>query len=90
MAIDFPTSPTNGQLYTNPTTGMVYSYSSAYTSWQPAANSAVGYTGSVGAGYTGSVGYAGSIGSLGYSGSIGYTGSIGDIGLYFASKSIIM
>jgi hypothetical protein len=48
----------------------------------------VGYSGSVGSGYTGSEGYVGSQGDLGYTGSIGigftgsqsYTGSQGDLG----------
>ena len=46
----------------------------------------VGYTGSTGAGYTGSAstvpGYTGSQGDIGYTGSqgVGYTGSQGDIG----------
>lgn len=55
-----------------------------------------GYTGSAGAGYTGSQGYTGSKGDIGYTGSqgaqgtqgnIGYTGSKGDIG-YTGSQGI--
>lgn len=68
-AIDFPTTPTNGQQYTNPATGIVYTYSNTYSAWQATANSTVGFTGSKGdIGYTGSVGY---VGSLGYTGSKG-------------------
>lgn len=55
MPIDFPSNPTDGQQYTNPTSGIVYSYSNAISSWSATANSTVGFTGSVGAiGYTGS------------------------------------
>lgn len=90
MAIDFPSSPTNGQLYTNPATGMVYAYSTTYTAWQPYANSTIGYTGSRGdTGYVGSVGYVGSS-APGYSGSIGYTGSTGDVAIFYSYRSIIM
>jgi len=77
-AIDFPNTPTNGQLYTNPSTGIVYSYSATYSAWQAAANSTVGYTGSTG--FTGSIGSLGYTGSIGYTGSVGFTGSFGGTG----------
>lgn len=47
-AIDFPSSPVNGQQYTNPATGQVYTYSTSYSAWQATANTIVGYTGSTG------------------------------------------
>ena len=58
MAINFPNNPTNGQQYTNPTSGVIYTYSNTSTTWEVSANSliAAGYTGSVGAAGVGIVG----------------------------------
>lgn len=88
MAIlNFPVNPSDGQTYT---LGSVnYSWDSASGSWLSEApvgyTGSTGYTGSKGAGYTGSrgdLGYTGSQGNLGYTGSegAGYTGSQGVIG----------
>ena len=33
MAINFPSSPTNGQTYTNSTTGITYTYTTADSAW---------------------------------------------------------
>lgn len=65
-ALDFPSSPTNGQVYTSGTTS--WSYSTAKTAWIVLGTGFSGYTGSQG--YTGSRGYTG---SLGYVGSKGTT-----------------
>ena len=69
------------------------------TAWVPTVQGAIGYTGSIGVGYTGSastvVGYTGSQGIIGYTGSastvIGYTGSKGaDGGGVTTGKAIAM
>ena len=54
MALNFPSSPTNGQTFLG-TGGVVYTYNSSTTAWSA---SGVGYSGSIG--YTGSFGYTGS------------------------------
>lgn len=46
MAINFPSSPTNGQQYTNPSTGLVYTYSTSSSSWIVSSGNFIGYTGS--------------------------------------------
>lgn len=58
MAINFPSNPTNGQQYINPTSGVIYTYSNTSTTWEVSANSliAAGYTGSIGATGAGVVG----------------------------------
>ena len=79
MAINFPGSPTDTQLYVDPTSGNTYRFNSAATAW--VAVPGLGFTGSTG--FTGSVGYAGSQGDLGYTGSfgsVGFTGSFGATG----------
>ena len=78
MAINFPGSPTDTQLYVDPTSGNTYRFNSAATAW--VAVPGLGYTGSQGAGFTGSVGYVGSQGDLGYTGSFGSTGYVGSKG----------
>lgn len=37
MAINFPDSPTDGQVYTDPTSGAAFQYSSTYTAWRSVA-----------------------------------------------------
>ena len=54
MAINFPSNPIDGQQYTNPTTGVVYTFSNSELSWIVSISSYNGYTGSIG--YTGSAG----------------------------------
>ena len=79
MAINFPGSPTDTQLYVDPTSGNTYRFNSAATAW--VAVPGLGFTGSTG--FTGSVGYVGSQGDLGYTGSfgsVGFTGSFGTTG----------
>lgn len=83
MAIlNFPPGPSHNDTYT--ANGIDYTYDSDSTSWL--VDAAVGYTGSAGftgskgAGFTGSrgeLGYTGSQGNIGYTGSegVGYTGS---------------
>ena len=41
MALQFPNSPTNGEVYTDPVTGNRYTYDSANTAWLYTANSIV-------------------------------------------------
>jgi len=92
-ALDFPSSPTNGQAFVSGTT--TWTYSSAKGVWNITSNGPLGvtgYTGSQGViGYTGSLGYTGSQGvgytgssgayaAIGYTGSGGYTGSAGTNG----------
>jgi len=87
-ALDFPTSPTNGQTYT--ANGKTWRWngeswvndSSGYTGSQ----GVIGYTGSQG--WTGSQGYTGSQGVIGFTGSRGFTGSQGVIG-FTGSQGII-
>lgn len=55
-ALNFPASPTNGQIHTE--NGKSYKYSSTSTSWLSLTGTGNGYTGSAGA--TGSLGYTGS------------------------------
>ena len=87
MAIlNFPINPSHSDSYT--ANGIDYLYDSTSTSWTVAAN--LGYTGSQG--FTGSkgAGFTGSRGSLGYTGSqgdIGYTGSAGIVG-YTGSSNV--
>lgn len=76
-ALDFPASPTNGQIYS--ANGKTYRYNSTSTSWTN--STGVGYTGSQGS--QGNIGYTGSASTVaGYTGSqgAGYTGSQGIIG----------
>lgn len=87
-ALDFPSSPTNGQGFVSGTT--TWTYSSAKGVWNITSNGPLGLTGYAGSqggtGYTGSLGYTGSQGDIGYTGSsgayaaIGYTGSGGYTG----------
>lgn len=58
-ALDFPSSPTNGQTYTSGTT--TWSYNSTKGVWVVLGTGFSGYTGSIG--YTGSLGYTGSNGA---------------------------
>lgn len=37
MAIDFPSTPTDGQVYTDPTSGVSFQYSAIYTAWRSTA-----------------------------------------------------
>jgi hypothetical protein len=95
-ALNFPSSPVDGQTYT--LNGVFYTYSSTKNSWIVTnyANSPIGYTGSLG--YTGSqgAGFTGSRGDTGYTGSsgayaaIGYTGSQGVPGDVTTGKAIAM
>lgn len=82
VALDFPTSPVDGQTYSS--AGRTWVYSSAAGAWKSATTTQPGYTGSVGGlGYTGSVGatgFSGSVGATGFTGSRGFTGSIGFTG----------
>ena len=87
MAIlNFPINPNHNDLYS--ANGIEYLYDSNSTSWAVQPN--LGYTGSTG--FTGSkgAGFTGSRGDLGYTGSqgdIGYTGSQGNIGYTGSSQS---
>ena len=47
-ALNFPSSPTNGQKYTE--NGITYTYNSTYQTWEATnfANAPIGYTGSSG------------------------------------------
>ena len=87
MAIlNFPINPNHNDLYS--ANGIEYLYDSNSTSWAVQPN--LGYTGSTG--FTGSkgAGFTGSKGDLGYTGSqgdIGYTGSQGNIGYTGSSQS---
>lgn len=75
MAFNFPTSPTNGQLYVAPS-GLTYRYNSLSGVWD-SYNEATGYRGSLGfTGSFGGLGYQGSTGVLGFQGSNGFLGSV--------------
>lgn len=91
MAINFTNNPNvNDTVIAN---GLSWKWDG--TVWQ-ATNATVGYSGSVGSGYTGSAstiagptGYTGSKGDIGYGGSAGYTGSASTIVGYTGSKGDI-
>ena len=83
--LDFPSSPTNGQVYS--ASGKSWTYSSAAGVWDLTSSGAIGYTGSQGpagpTGPQGPIGFTGSTGPQGATGSqgpIGFTGSIGPQG----------
>ena len=86
MAVNFPDPPlTTGQVYTVGSrswtwNGKAWQATSATIGYTGSQSTIIGYTGSDGVGYTGSLGYTGSQGEIGYTGSLGYTGSIGDTG----------
>jgi len=93
MAIlNFPPAPNHNATYS--ANGIDYAYDSTSGSWAVQSNlgysGSQGYTGSAGAGYTGSrgnLGYTGSQGDIGYTGSAGptgYTGSSVTAGLIYA------
>lgn len=81
--LNFPVNPTDGDVYT--ANGQTYTYNASSTSWE--IDAAVGYTGSQG--FTGSkgAGYTGSRGDLGYTGSIGDIGFTGSQGVGFTGSS---
>ena len=93
-------NPNDGELVLNITSSIGSGSYSLWTINLAGSVSSQGYTGSAGAGFTGSqgsigftgsVGFTGSIGSLGYTGSlgpVGYTGSIGSLG-YTGSQGTI-
>ena len=93
-ALNFPSSPTNGQTYS--AAGVTWTYSNTYATWNITSSGPTGYVGSQGysgsqgiIGYTGSKGTDGVIGyngSNGYNGSQGYTGS-GATGVNWTNKS---
>ena len=93
-ALNFPSSPTNGQTYS--AAGVTWTYSNTYATWNITSSGPTGYVGSQGysgsqgiIGYTGSKGTDGVIGyngSNGYNGSQGYTGS-GATGVNWINKS---
>ena len=93
-ALNFPSSPTNGQ--TSSAAGVTWTYSNTYATWNITSSGPTGYVGSQGysgsqgiIGYTGSKGTDGVIGyngSNGYNGSQGYTGS-GATGVNWINKS---
>lgn len=65
-ALDFPSSPTNGQTYTSG--NVVWTYNSAVGAWKITASGIpglTGFTGSQGIGFTGSQGTAGPVGPAG-------------------------
>ena len=66
MAINFPGSPTDTQLFVDPTSGNTYRFNSAATAWVAVP----------GLGFTGSTGFVGSAGA-GFTGSIGSQGDLG-------------
>ena len=79
-ALDFPTSPINGQVYT--ANGRTWTYNSSSTSWtsviSPGAQGAVGAQGTIGAqGVQGAVGSQGAVGAQGVQGRQGATGPQG-------------
>ena len=80
MALNFPTNPTDGQIYTSGSRS--WTYSSATDSWSGGGYSGVsGYSGISGySGYSGISGYSGS-GVSGYSGTSGYSGISGYSGV---------
>jgi hypothetical protein len=57
----------------------IYYYDGDSYQWVEANPSSVGFTGSTGSGYTGSIGSAGYVGSIGYVGSTGYNPTFTDI-----------
>lgn len=87
-ALDFPSSPTNGQGFVSGTT--TWTYSSAKGVWNITSTGPIGVTGYTGSrgidGIIGVDGYTGSKGDIGYTGSsgayaaVGYTGSQGNLG----------
>lgn len=93
-ALDFPSTPSNGQTYT--ANGLTYTFDSTKNIWvvTTLAGAPRGYTGSQGTtgfvgsasttiGFTGSTGFTGSRGAfdaIGFTGSVGFTGSIGFTG----------
>lgn len=90
MALDFPTSPTDGQTYSS--AGRTWIYSSAAGAWKSATTGSTGFTGSIGGlGYTGSIGtigFSGSVGATGFTGSRGFTGSQGDRGFTGSASTV--
>ena len=81
--LNFPVNPSGGDSYT--ANGQTYVYNAASTSWE--IDAAIGYTGSQG--FTGSkgAGYTGSKGDLGFTGSIGGIGFTGSQGVGFTGSS---
>lgn len=84
-AIDFPASPTNGQVFTEG--DKTWAYSTTVGAWNLQAQTTTGPTGPTGAtgatgptGATGATGPTGSIGSTGDTGPTGPTGAIGPTG----------
>ena len=91
MAIDFPSTPSNLQQYTDPTSGESFTYYTTPGAWK---KTNTGYTGSKGdTGATGATG-AGFTGSKGDTGSTGFTGSQGstqsDYGMMYAMRIVTM
>ena len=83
MAIDFPTSPTPGQIYTD--SGRQWQWNDTTQTWEavfstfaPGPAGPTGFTGSIG--FTGSQGSSGVQGFTGSQGGVGFTGSQGDTG----------
>jgi hypothetical protein len=96
-ALDFPTSPINGQVYT--ANGRTWTYNSSSTSWTsvstPGAQGAVGAQGVQGAvgaqgavGVQGAVGAQGTIGAQGVQGAVGAQGTIGAQGVQGRQGSV--
>ena len=87
MALEFPNTPTNGQVYIDPVSGNSYIYDSTYGTWKATIDGSTGFTGSRGftgsqgfVGSQGDIGFTGSQGNIGFTGSQGFTGSRGDTG----------
>lgn len=84
MALNFPSNPSNNQVYTFGSRSWTWSNTAGI--WL-ASSTTIGYAGSFGytgskgdTGFVGSTGYTGSFGATGFTGSIGYTGSFGITG----------
>lgn len=78
MALDFPSNPTNNQVYTS---GLrTWTFQSSSNSWISTTTTIVGATGLQGATGAGATGATGATGNIGATGSTGTTGNVGATG----------